>query len=69
MQLEKATLTAGRMLQTQEEAQDVPTARPGSLFMVCTISMPCGERIGSSDNFEGAERTGDSPGGTSGCVW
>lgn len=57
MQLEKATLTAGRMLRTQSEAQDVPTAKPGSLFMVCTISMPCGEREGSS-GLEGAERLG-----------
>lgn len=62
MQLEEATLTAGRILHTQAEAQDVPTARPGSLFMVCTISMPCGERGGSSDNLEGAERTEDSRG-------
>lgn len=57
MQLEEAAQTAGRILHTQAEAQDVPTARPGSLFMVCTISMPCGERGGSSDNLEGAEIT------------
>lgn len=60
-QLEKATLTAGRILHTPSEAQDVPTARPGSLFMVCTISMPCGE-MGGSSGLEGTERAWGSPG-------